>query len=171
MWGSASTSYRILPSNVVMVVYCMFSQCGHTGVTVCQCPSVFFNPDQWVNASLAGQTLGSRGQTLPRRKGVRYNSMSGSGPDPSFRVGSGHARLGQTRQNRLEVRLDCCCHCYQSRNYPTTVEELVVLKVTVGCEISIQKAPFQKYYAAKGCQCQSEKISFQRAFSLERHLN
>ena len=31
-----------------MVVYCMFSQCGHTTITVCQCPSVFF----WVAMSV-----------------------------------------------------------------------------------------------------------------------
>ena len=43
--GVCINNYRILPSNVVMVVYCMFSQCRHTGVTVCQCPSVFFNPE------------------------------------------------------------------------------------------------------------------------------
>ena len=43
--GVCINNYRILPSNVVMVVHCMFSQCGHTGVTVCQCPSVFFNPE------------------------------------------------------------------------------------------------------------------------------
>ena len=40
--GVCINNYRILPSSVVKVVYCMFSQCGHT---VCQCPSVFFNPE------------------------------------------------------------------------------------------------------------------------------
>ena len=43
--GVCINNCRILPSNVVMAVYCMFSQCGHARVTVCQCPSVFFNPE------------------------------------------------------------------------------------------------------------------------------
>ena len=42
--GVCINNYRILPGNVMMVVYRMFSQCRHTRVTVHQCPSVFFNP-------------------------------------------------------------------------------------------------------------------------------
>ena len=42
--GVCINKCRIRPSNVVIVIYCMFNQCGHTRVTICQCPSVFFNP-------------------------------------------------------------------------------------------------------------------------------
>ena len=65
---------------------------------------------------------------------------------------------------RLEVRLaiDCCCHCEQSINYSTTVEELVVLKVAqVGCEISLnRKRPSKIIYAANGTCIRAGKISF-----------
>ena len=65
---------------------------------------------------------------------------------------------------RLEVRLaiDCCCGCERSRNYLTTVKELVVLKVAqVGCEISLnRKCPSNNIYAAKGACIRAGKISF-----------
>ena len=65
---------------------------------------------------------------------------------------------------KLEVRLaiDCWCRCEQSTNYSTTVEELVILKVTqVGCEISLnRKRPSKIVYAANGTCIRAGKISF-----------
>ena len=57
---------------------------------------------------------------------------------------------------RLEVHLDCCCHCERY----TTVEELVVPKV-IRCKISLnRKYPSKIIYAAKGHPLRGEKISF-----------
>ena len=65
---------------------------------------------------------------------------------------------------KLEVRLaiDCCCSCERSRNYLTTVEELVILKVAqVGCEISLnRKHPSKIIYAANGTCVRVGKVSF-----------
>jgi len=59
-------------------------------------------------------------------------------------------RMWTRLEIRLEVCLDRCYHCERSRNYSTTVEELVVIKV--GCEISLNKMrPSKNIYVAKGC--------------------
>ena len=59
-------------------------------------------------------------------------------------------------QIRLEVPLDCCRRCEQSRNFSTTVDELVVLKVArVGCQYLYKnrKCPSKNSYVAEGRPC------------------
>ena len=63
-------------------------------------------------------------------------------------------------RTKLEVCLDCCCHCEQSRNYPTAVEELVVLKVAqVKCKISLnRKCPSKKYLCSQRAPALQQEI-------------